>query len=279
MRAGPLSDSRIIDLLNRSFVCVYIVNEEYYRKPGTAPPEERAELQRILQEGYAKKLGVGMVQAYVLTPDGHMHDSPTNAAHRSKTLAMLERAVEHFKPTPGKPVVAPAPQSTPPPAAADALILHLVARGYDRGSWGEFPAENWIVLERADWLKILPTGEVYPGRAWEFDRDVSARILTFFYPQTENNDARIDRIQQHSLTAKVLTVKGDQVTARVDGFLRMQHAFYPRSKDIQPLGAEVVGVLTFAPGKLPSLQLATTQAQHGRRPFTVAVQTVPQMAP
>jgi hypothetical protein len=275
MRAGPLSDRRVIDSLNRSFVCVYTNNEEYYRKEGGAPPEERAELHRIQQEGFAKKLDIGMVRSYVLTPDGHIHDVLT---HASKTLLMLDRAVEHFKPTPGKPVVSPAPQSAPPPAAPDAVTLHLISRGDDRGSWGQFPAENWIVLGRADWSKLLPAGNVNLGQTWELDRDVSARILTYFYPQTENNNARIDRIQQHSLRGKVLTIKDALVTARIDGFLSMQHVFYPGRTDAQPLAAEVAGILTFAPDKLPSLQLVTTQAQHGRRPFTVAVRTVPNSA-
>jgi hypothetical protein len=273
MRAGPLSDRRVIEVLNRSFVSVYISNEDYYSKGGSAPPEERAELQRIHQEGYAKKLPVGTVRGFVLTPDGHTYDIVT-----APTLAMLERMVEHFKPTPGKPVVPPAPQSAPPPASADAVTLHLVSRGDDRGSWAQFPAENWIVLGREDWSRILPAGDVEPGQTWEFDRDVSARILTYFYPQTENNNATIDRIQQHLLKAKVLTVKAGVVTARVDGFLRMQHVFYPGRTDAQPLGAEIVGVLTFTADQPPSLQLVTTQAQHGRRPFTVAVRTVPRMA-
>ena len=277
MRAGPLSDRRVIDALNRSFVCVYINNEEYYTKQGNAPPEERAELQRILQEGFARKLDVGMVRSYVLTPDGHMHDV---LSHTSQTLAMLGRAVEQFKPAPGNPIVPPAHQSAPPPSrAADAVTLHLISRGDDRGSWGQFPAENWIVLKPEDWSKLLPAGGVTPGQMWELDRPVTAGILTYFYPQTENNDASIDRIQQYSLTAKVLTVKDGLATARIDGFLRMQHVFYPGRKDAQPLGAEVVGVLTFAPGRLLSLQLVTTQAQHGRRPFTVAVRTVQQTAP
>jgi hypothetical protein len=218
------------------------------------------------------------VRAYVLSPDGHTHDMLAGSGGTSDTLALLARAVEHFRPTPGKPVVPPARQSTAPSAPADAVTLHLVSRGDDRGSWGEFPAENWIVLTRDDWPKLLPTGEVSPGQTWELDRAVSAKILTYFYPQTENNDARTDRIQQHALTGKVLTIKDDLVTARIDGFLRMQHVFYPGRKDAQPLGAEVVGVMTFVPGKLPSLQLATTQAQHGQRPFTVAVRTVPQAA-
>jgi hypothetical protein len=261
MRAGPLSDRRVIDVLNRYFVCVYLNNEEYYRKEGRASVEERAELQRILQEGYARKLDVGMVRGYVLTPDGHLHDVLTS-------MAVLEQAVKHFKPTPGNPIVAPAPQSAPPVVPANAITLHLISRGDDRGSWGQFPAENWIVLERPDWKKLLPPGDVTPGQMWELDRDVSAKILTYFYPQTENNDAAIDRIQQHALTAKVLTVKDGSVTARVDGFLRMQHVFYPGRNDAQPLAAEVVGVLTFAPDIRPSLQLVTTI--HGGGPDSFA---------
>ncbi len=215
-----------------------------------------------------------MVRAWVLTPDGHPYDM-LDGAKVGPTLAGLQRAVEHFKPTPGKPVVPPGPQSVPPPAPADAVTLQLISRGDDRGSWGEFPAENWIVLTREDWSKLLPAGDVNPGLTWELDRDVSARILTYFYPQTENNDARTDRIKKHLLAAKVLTVKDGMVTARIDGFVLMYHVFYPGRKDAQPLGAEVIGVLTFAPGKPPSLELVTTRAAHGTRPFTVAVRTVP----
>src|SRR5512143_1250667 len=143
MRAGPLSNPRVIDALNRNFVCVYINNEDYYSKDGRAPAEERAELQRIRQEGFAKKLDVGNVRSYVLTPDGHAYDI---LRRESDMLSMLQRAVEEFKPQPGKSVVAPNRQSAPPPAPADAVVLHLIARGDDRGSWGQFPAENWIVL-------------------------------------------------------------------------------------------------------------------------------------
>ncbi len=90
-------------------MCAYIVNEEYYSKNGGAPAEERAELQRIQQEGVAKKLDVGMVRAWVLTPDGHPYDM-LDGAKVGPTLAGLQRAVEHFKPRPGQPVVPPGPQ-------------------------------------------------------------------------------------------------------------------------------------------------------------------------
>ena len=86
------------------------MNEEYYSKDGSASPEERAKLQRIQQEGSAKKLSVGMVRAYVLSPDGHTYDVvATDTA--TMTLASLGRAVAQFKPQPGNPVVTPRPQS------------------------------------------------------------------------------------------------------------------------------------------------------------------------
>jgi len=263
----------VISELNRHFVCAYLANDDYYSKSAGAPPEERAELQRIREEGFARKLPVGDVRAYVLSPDGHTFDVVAGE-NATTTLASLGRAISQFRPQAGKPAVPPGPQSIPPPAAADTLTLHLIARGDDRGSWGEFPAENWIVLNRGDWSKLVPAAPVSPGQTWAFDPDVSARILTYFYPQTENNDARIDRIEQQSLTAKVLTVENDLVTARVDGFVKMLHAFYPGRKEAAPLEAQVVGVLTFVRGQPPTLTLVTTQAIHGTRPFKVAVWTI-----
>ena len=275
MRAGPLSDRRVIDTLNRSFVCVYLNNEDYLAPDGKAPAEERAEMQRIRQEGFAKNLPVGNVRSWVLSPDGHAFDMLT---HTSKTLAMLQHAVAEFKPAPGKPVVPPTAQSAPPTAPAGAVVMHLIARGDDRGSWGQFPAENWIVLDRADWWKLMPRGQVWIGTSWELDRTISARILTYFYPQTENNDAALGRLQEYGLVAKVISVADGQATARIDGWVRMLHTFYPGRNDPQPLAAAVVGVMTFGPDRIPSIQLVTTHAQHGMRPFTVAVRTVSQSA-
>lgn len=40
---------------------------------------------------------------------------------------------------------------------------------------------------------MLPAGDVTSGQTWPLGHDVSAKILTYFYPQTENDDTRIDR--------------------------------------------------------------------------------------
>jgi hypothetical protein len=281
MRAGPLSEGSVIDMLNSSFVCVYVNNGDYSGAEGSVAADERKELARIREEALEKKLSVGTVHAYVLTPDGHAFDSlhVAEAAKPGKTFSMLERAVEHFRPKPGEPVIPPTAQSSPPPASADSLVLHLVSRSWSRGSWGDIPAENWIVLRPEQWSKLLPARPIEPGHSWEIDRDVSARVLTYFYPQTENNHADIGRIQNASLTAKVLAIENGSVTARVDGFVEMQHVFYPGHNDPRPLRADIVGVLLLRPAGPPSLKLVTTSADYGGQPFDVAVESTSHPTP
>src|SRR5262245_10762485 len=120
MRGGPLSHARVVELLNAHFVPVYTANEDY-RDGGAAPADERAALTRIQQEGYRKKLSVGTVHVYVLSPDGELVDSRhvAQAAKPLELIAMLQAAVERFGTPAGQPVVAPKPQSRPPSCGSD----------------------------------------------------------------------------------------------------------------------------------------------------------------
>src|SRR4026208_2516842 len=127
MRAGPLSNSKIIELLNRSFVPVYTVNEEYAPK-GSAPPEEKAERERIFKQGYQRHWSAGAVRVYVLRPDGQLFGTlhVAEAARATNLLALLERAVTELKSASGQPIVPPAPQSCQPrgePGRGDRRVM------------------------------------------------------------------------------------------------------------------------------------------------------------
>src|SRR5207245_4503230 len=108
MRAGPLSDTNVIALLNRYFVPVYLSNEDY-SAAAAATSEEKKELQRVFAEGYAAKLSVGTVHVYLLGSDGHLLDSMhvAEAAHTQKLSAMLERTVQKLGLAAGAPVLRP----------------------------------------------------------------------------------------------------------------------------------------------------------------------------
>jgi hypothetical protein len=284
----------VISLLNHYFVPVYVSNEDYAGN-GTAPAEEKAERQRIYREALQAKLSAGTVHVYILDPAGHCIDSQhvAVASKVDKLIDMLERTIARLKTPEGQLLVPARPQSVLRKSQADALLLHLTARNLVRqgddyvipavklgenrsGSWGAYPGENWFELQRADWSRLLPSAAVKPGASWDIDPAAAAKILNYFYPATENNDIKTNRILQQTLTAKVLSERGGVIQARLDGYLKMKHPFYHREDD-QVVETAIVGILEFASsGKgIPSLQLVSDKATYGSRPFGVAVRSVP----
>src|SRR2546421_8024806 len=115
MRASSLSDPKVITLLNRYFVPVYVSTEQD-GPGGSAPPEERAEYSRIYREALNAQLSPSTVNAYVLTLDGHPLDSMhvKDAYKPENLIPMLEKAVRKLQTPPGTPLIPPAPQSQPP---------------------------------------------------------------------------------------------------------------------------------------------------------------------
>ena len=104
---------------------------------------------------------------------------------------------------------------------------------------------------------------------------MTAKVLTHFYPSTENNNVATNRIDEQSLKATVLSTQDGVVRARLDGHMKMKHPFYHRD-DNNFVEATIVGILEFEPGKrILTLQLATVKATYGRTAFGVVVRSVP----
>jgi len=267
----------VISLLNRFFVPVYAANEDY-RDGGAQPAEEKAEYNRIFKEAHAAKLSVGTVHVYALSPGGRPIDSlhVATAAKTDRLIDLLERTVEKLNIREGKAVVSPVTQSAPPECASDWLVLHLTSRSLDgRGAWSDFPVEDWIVLDRNEWEKLLPRSQVQVGDSREVDKRISARLLTHFYPPTENNDVSKNRFERQSLKVTVVSIHEDEARARIEGELKMQHSFYHK-EDGKVVEATVLGFIDFelSPRNIRSFQLVTEQATYGGRTFGVAVRSL-----
>lgn len=315
MRAGPLSNETVISLLNSSFVPVY-VDGVYLSHNEAASADEKAAYRRLFEEfsrfnreAEAKggaKTSIGSVHAYILTADGRAVDSLHVAeAKASRVIDMLRRAIEQLKPAAGGPAVEPAAQSSAPQAPPGSLVLHLTARylhikpgendtpaefvpvhtsalGTDRaGNWSDLPSENWIVLEPAEWQKLVPAGDLAVGRSWEIDREVATKIYMRFYPDTESNDFADNRIDRQSLRAKVVSVVDGLARVQLEGALKMKHPFYPHREDDNFVEATVAGYLDYeiGPRRIRLLQLVTDEATYGRprqsQHFGVALRSVP----
>ena len=264
MRAGPLSNPKIIDQLNRYFVPVTSSNEEA-DNGGTGPPAEKAERQRIYLDFYAKKLPLGDVNVYIVGPDGSSVAGLDigSAMDADKMSAFLTRVVTQLRTVPGPPAVMPHPQSAAPASAADALILHLVSRSLAGGSWHEFPAENWIVLSRAEWTQLLPGEAPALKTSWEVPRPVAVKMAEWIYPQNEEKtQVNRSRVDVASFRMTVVTVENGLARARIDGKVRLKHTFYPGGNAEDFADSELLGFVDFDMSKrtIQRLRLATNKA-------------------
>jgi hypothetical protein len=315
MRASSLSNATVIDLLNHYFVPV-TVDGVYYQHNNAVAREEKAAYHQVFQDLHLLNkenkaagkplLSVGSVHAYVLATDGKPLASLHVAEARPKqVIAMLEQQIAAHKVHKGQPVVKPAPQSAAPKADFDSLVLHLTVRylvgkgqpnarkdidddfvplqsalgAENSGQWSAVPSEDWIVLKEAQWRKLLPRQPVAVGASWDLDKGTAAAILTRFYPTTENNDLSTNGIDKQVLRGTVLSIKNGMVRARLDGLLKMKHAFYPRREDSNTVEATLLGYIEFqqGPPRIRALRLVTDTATYGgpQRHFGAALRLAP----
>ncbi len=279
MRAGPLSTNEVIAALNRYFVPVVSSNYET-GDTGAAPPAEKAERRRIYDDFFARKLGVGDVHVYILRPDRSSLCGLDigSALTQGKLAAFLEGVRSELNIPAGPPAFPPHPASAAPPAPADAMIFHLVARAGGQGSWHEFPSENWIVLPRAAWSLLLPPEPVVALHdSWRVPDAVADKLLAWFYPQTEEISLiPRSRIDQRELRMTVTAVQNGVARARIDGSLKLMHSFYPHKPHDDFVNAQLLGFMDFVPreGRIQRLRLITRKATYVDSDFEVTLRSV-----
>jgi RNA polymerase sigma factor (sigma-70 family) len=278
VRANGFADDRVIARLNRSYVPVLAAAEDYVQ--GGQRAEEGGEMQQIYHAARGAKLPASDECIYLLSSDGNVREVIAIKEIKSNAQALLNRLdafVARHQPREGAPVVPAAPLSVPPSAPPEGLVLHLVARVDHRKPWGEFPAENWLVLSPEEVEQLLAGAGTQPGDSWIINPVLSGQILTHFYPQTENNDVSKNRLDVQELRATVVATNGEIVRARLDGKLRMKHRFYSNREDDSFVDATLVGAIDFEPAsrRVRAVRLMTEHATYGRYTFQVVLRSHP----
>ena len=196
--------------------------------------------------------------------------------------------MEKLKTAPGNPLVKPAPQSHPPQYDADSLVLHLVARSY-KGTWNEFPVENWFVLSPKEAANLLPSGDVTVGTSWELDKEMTARFLTKFLPNGYGYASyHKTSVVDQTLTATVVSVEKGVASARLEGRLKLKHKSLNFNvsppADIEDIAQmPLVGFIDFEPAKhrvrTLSLLADKAAARDGQVGYSVGLYSVPASEP
>jgi hypothetical protein len=288
LRAGPLAETEVIELLNGAFVPVYVSNEDYEGTAATVSADEAKALQRIYHDALREKRAAGSVCVYLQSPDGQGLSSliVSDACEPGRLRKLLEDAVARVKPKTGPPLVKPSPQSVAPRRDPGGVLLHLVSRYDRRGSWAEFPAENWVPLAKADWSRWLPSSAPRPGQSWDVPKDAATPLRTYVFPQTEVCDfARLveeggpyhHHVAALKLTARVLSVEGGIARVRLEGDVRIKHRFYPGHDDQNEAVASLLGYLEFdaVTKTIQALRLVTDRASYAGQGYGVAARSLP----
>jgi hypothetical protein len=237
------------------------------------------EVRRIYSDFLNRKLGVGDVHLYILKPDGSSMAGldPDSAMNPEKLEPFLAGIIHQLGTTPGTPVIKPRPQSIPPASNPDDLVTHLVARSLTGGNWHEFPSENWIVLTHDEWMQLLPSQAPREGDSWQFAPALTRKLLTRFYPQTEEtSDADRNRIDEAFLQLTITKLGAGVARARFDGKLRMKHSFYPGKDHEDDVEATLTGFLDFdsTEHRIQRMRLITDHASYIGVEFGAALNSV-----
>jgi hypothetical protein len=320
-RTGPLSNEQVIALLNHYFAPVYITNQDYYRKGGTAPPEEMREWERIRKETWggekAKEDSTRMASfasasrdicMYVLTPDGHAVDALRlpEVGQTDKVLAFLQAMIKKLKVSEGKRLLATKQNAAPPKERpANAVILHTLTRYLNnegkrcpcpaefdpisRDNWvngmgnriraaSQLPSENYLIFSRPEWSSLLGPGDYELGTSWKLGTGLTEKLVTHFYPPSENNDLTLaHEVQQQDFQATVVSVKDGVARVRLDGTVKVKHQFTRILVDNGRADATLVGYvdIDLASRQIKDLQMVSKKATYLNENFAVAVRYVP----
>ena len=226
MRVSSLSDDKVIDLLTKYFVPVWVSREHYQ----LAPPSdaEQDELKRIDRDRAKRGLEGGTVCVYVLAPDGAVSATMrVQKAYKPENLApFLQKIVDDEKLTPRSDEAIRATAAAPrPPAKASDGRRHDPER-LDAVRRPEKQPRHGPGLGRVDGGRM---GRPRPGRRRQARRraDPAARRGRQAIPAALPADGRWDahdcEFAGGGLTATVDSVEDGEVRLRLEGDVELKY--------------------------------------------------------
>ena len=313
MRAGPLSNAKVIDLLNHYYIPLVISNNDY-NSTGSASAEEKRERHRIARESkmveQAKPLSVSAasnaadIVCYIVTPTGDVHSTQRlpDCSVAEKVAAFLETAIKDLNVKPGKQVLPARPTLVPPSAGADQIVLHLTARylamnGNKRSATGggevtldrwmalignrlravsALPSENWIILDKGDWTRLMAPVNAGEGTNWTLADDLVRKIYTPFYPPSTNNDPSQHQLVEKSLKATLVSVKDGTARVRLEGKVKAKHPFLGFADDDYHVEADVLGYVDYdvAKRQIKTVKLVSDKGTYAGGNFGIAIRSI-----
>ncbi len=266
MRVSSLSDDKVINLLTKYFIPVWVSRDHYQLEaPSNA---EKDELLRIDRDREKRHLEGGAVSVFILAPDGEVFASMSvQRAYKPENLTpFLQKIVDDRQlKTRDAQAINETKAAPRPPARArteGGLMLHAWVRDEtmkdNRGV-----SQDWVELTAAEWRPLAPAADAAAGATLSMPRPAAAKLFRRLYPPGPRWDARDAELADGKLNAVVVSAKGGVVLLRLEGdadviFPSTGHPTDGRIK------AKLVGAARYdaAKGTFTSFELTSEQAEY-----------------
>jgi len=243
MRVSSLSDPKVVELLKKYFVPVWLSRDFYQKADSKA---EREEILRIDREVQRKKLEGGSVAVFLLDSDGTVLDAMRvhGASQPEKLVPMLQKIVDGKKvPARSEDAIrnaVSAAQERYKPKEEGGKIFHTWTRFTDnRAGYGV--SEDWVELSKEEWEAFLPGKDAKAGTSWQVADKTIDKLAVFFYPPAPNWQVGDSEIVSRKLTATVRSISKDVAEVTLRGEVVLNHPFGTKKESPGKATVPVVG--------------------------------------
>lgn len=261
MRVSSLSDDRVIDLVSRHFVPVWISRDRYQMEKISR--EEQLLLGRIDLTRRTKKLEGGSVCVYVARADGDVF--ATLIVHKAckpdLLLDFLKKIIADEKVKPKKPEKVEKKVEQPKAKGKDARLFSVRTRfdvGDNRGT-----SRDLVELTKKEWSAFLPPSDAKAGHSWKVPKDVAEKLLKYAYPPVGHWKESLAKMASCSLTATVKSNKDGEAVVRLSGKYDLIYPHKGEPNEARVKG-DLVGVIRcdVEGEKLTTLELTSDAATY-----------------
>ena len=252
MRVGPLSDDKIIDLLSKYFVPVWLSND-HFQMAGPSDAEQE-EVQRIYRERVRRHLDSGTVCVVVLDPDGGV--SATLNLHKASQAGnpppFLQKIVDDGKlgPRGAEAIRATTAAPRPPakPRTEGGMVLHVLTRFADMKP-NRGVSQDWFEWTAAEWSAFAPAKDAAVGAVQTVPKETANKLFRRLYPPAGDVGSRANaKWSAAALTSTVVAVEDGEIRVKLEGEAEMR---VPVGDD--PTGGKVtvrlIGAARYDPAK------------------------------
>jgi hypothetical protein len=264
MRVSSLSDPRVLELLTKYYVPVWLSRDDYQREKRSR--DEQAELSRLDAERAKRKMEGGTVCVFLVAPNGDvLATQRVLLAYQAETLIpFLKKTIADLKVEPRDPEairtsIAEATEAKPKTKTKDGRFVHIWTR-VDNGNDNRGLSNDRVELTAEELKAFLPPAAAQPGASWTIPQEIAGKLFQYGYPPGPYWDVKECKVKRAMLTATLASASEKEAYLDLSGAMELS---FPDGKPTQGrITARFVGMARVDRDKrtLTTLGLVSEQA-------------------